>query len=177
MRGRRTTLALLLVGGLVVVASQAAGGGSPLDVEPGPAAGSPPLGVAPTGTASTEGLTPALARAVRRASAAAAEQGVEVRVTSGHRTRAHQSRLFRDAVRKYGSERAASAWVLPPGQSEHERGRAVDIGPESGAAWLDEHGVRYGLCRRYDNEPWHFELLAPARGQRCPAQEPQAVAR
>jgi hypothetical protein len=32
-------------------------------------------------------------------------------------------------------------------------------------------GVRFGLCRRYANEWWHFERLAPAIGQRCPPLE------
>ncbi len=28
--------------------------------------------------------------------------------------------------------------------------------------------------RRYDNEYWHFELLAAAKGSHCPAREPHA---
>ncbi|MBA9005727.1 D-alanyl-D-alanine carboxypeptidase [Thermomonospora cellulosilytica] len=30
------------------------------------------------------------------------------------------------------------------------------------AAWLCEHGAAYGLCRIYDNEPWHDELRPDA---------------
>ena len=112
---------------------------------------------------------------MRRARAAARADGVDLQVTSGWRSRAHQRELSR-AVATYGSEQAASRRVLPAEQSEHEPGRAVDIGPPAAAAWLQDHGVRYGLCRRDDNEPWHVGLLAPHLGQPCPGREPHAVA-
>jgi hypothetical protein len=35
-------------------------------------------------------------------------------------------------------------------------------------AWLQKNGWKYGLCRRYDNEPWHFEALTSPGGH-CPA--------
>jgi D-alanyl-D-alanine carboxypeptidase len=130
--------------------------------------------VAPTGVGETDHLTPALHRAVTRALAAAAADGVELRITSGWRSRSHQQELFAAAVRTYGSEREASKWVLPPDRSAHVRGEAVDVGPESGARWLETEGVHFGLCRRYDNEYWHFELLAAAKGSTCPAREPHA---
>jgi LAS superfamily LD-carboxypeptidase LdcB len=130
--------------------------------------------VAPMGVGDTSHLTPALQRAVRRAIAAAAADGVELRVTSGWRSPRHQQELFAEAVRKYGSPEAASHWVLPPARSAHVRGEAVDVGPAAGAHWLEEHGVRFGLCRRYDNEYWHFELLAAAKGSDCPTREAHA---
>jgi hypothetical protein len=144
----------------------------------GPPAGSlsPPIGVAPTGVASTRHLQPALRHAFAAAQRAAAAQGVALHITSGWRSHDEQARLFAAAVQKYGSREAAGHWVLPPGESAHERGAAIDVGPPSGAAWLDVHGVHYGLCRRYANESWHFELLAPALGQPCPALEPYAHA-
>lgn len=51
------------------------------------------------------------------------------------------------------------------------KGQAIDVGPASGASWLEGNGVRLGLCRRYDNEPWHFERLAAAKGSSCPPRE------
>ena len=128
----------------------------------------------PDGVGDTEHLQPALQRAVDRAIEAARAEGVELRVTSGWRSAAHQQELYEQAIRKYGSPEKARRWVLPPSQSEHVRGGAVDVGPASGARWLEEHGVRWGLCRRYDNEPWHFERLAGARGSSCPARQPHA---
>lgn len=134
-----------------------------------------PVPVAPTGGGDTTGLEPSLHRAVDRATAAAAAAGVTLQVTSGFRSADHQQRLFDEAVTKYGSVAAARAWVLPPTESEHVQGRAVDVGPPAAAAWLDEHGVGYGLCRRYDNEPWHFERLAAAIGSACPARQSSAA--
>jgi D-alanyl-D-alanine carboxypeptidase len=128
----------------------------------------------PTRTATTpaglRGLTPVLAGRVADAFAAAGRADVTIRVNSGWRSRAAQLSLWRAAVKKYGSEKAARHWVLPPDESAHPLGRAVDIGPPTGAAWLDRYGYRYGLCRHYANEPWHFEARA-ARGHTCPALE------
>jgi LAS superfamily LD-carboxypeptidase LdcB len=121
-----------------------------------------------------EGLQPALARAFTSARVAALAAGLDLRINSGFRTAATQQRLFDDAVAKYGSPDKARHWVLPPAESDHVKGLAIDVAPASGAAWLEKHGVSYGLCRRYVNEWWHFERLAPAVGQRCPAMEPYA---
>lgn len=142
---------------------------APVALEPGD-----PAPVAPEGVGDVSHLAAPVRRAVARATTAAAADGVELRVTSGWRSRARQQRLFEAAVDKYGSAARARRWVLPPGESQHVRGGAVDVGPASAAAWLEQHGVRYGLCRRYANEPWHFELLAPAKGQPCPALQPHA---
>lgn len=163
MRRAGTFLALVLVcsGGAAVAAAR-------------DAAPTVPSGVAPEGAGDVQHLTPAVRRAVRRATAAAAADGVELRVASGWRSRARQAELYAGAVEKYGSPEAARQWVLPPGESEHVRGAAVDVGPAEGARWLEEHGVGFGLCRRYDNEPWHFERLAAAVGSACPAREPHA---
>ncbi len=106
--------------------------------------------------------------ALRAATAEAETDGVDIVVNSGWRSRAHQAELFEAAVAEHGSEAAAAAWVARPGTSAHEAGLAVDVGPQRAADWLAEHGADHGLCRVYDNEPWHFELdpAAPDRG--CP---------
>lgn len=129
---------------------------------------------APTGVGDVSGLTPAMRRSVRLAIDAAAADGVELRVTSGWRSAEHQQRLYEGAIAKYGSASVARRWVLPPDESAHVRGEAVDVGPPAAAEWLDRHGERFGLCRRYANEPWHFERLAGALGSECPPLEPHA---
>jgi hypothetical protein len=43
------------------------------------------------------------------------------------------------------------------------------------ASWLDKNGWRYGLCRPYENEPWHFEALT-APGTQCPPRALRAAA-
>ncbi|MBO9534053.1 MAG: D-alanyl-D-alanine carboxypeptidase family protein [Solirubrobacteraceae bacterium] len=107
--------------------------------------------------------------AVRRAAQAAAADGEHLVVDSGWRSRDYQAHLLTEAVATYGSADEAARWVAAPDRSEHVRGHAIDLGPKSAAAWLGEHGAAYGLCRTYDNEPWHFELRPAAATSGCPA--------
>ena len=113
-------------------------------------------------------LDPDLLRALRRAATDAGGDGVEVYVTSGWRSRKYQEQLFREAASRYGSRAEAARWVATPGTSAHEAGDAVDIGHADAAAWLSAHGARYGLCRVYRNEPWHYELRPRAIDHGCP---------
>jgi len=113
-------------------------------------------------------LDPGLLDALRRAAEDAAADGVRFVVNGGWRSWAYQEQLRRQAVAKHGSEAAAARWVTTPDRSAHVRGRAVDIGPPAARAWLAEHGARYGLCRIYRNEPWHFELRPEAVEHGCP---------
>ena len=113
-------------------------------------------------------LDPALLGALRRAAADALHDGVEMVVTSGRRSPEHQAQLLRDAISKYGSAREAARWVATPDTSPHVSGDAVDIGPSDAAAWLSDHGAKYGLCQIYGNEPWHYELRPHAAARGCP---------
>jgi D-alanyl-D-alanine carboxypeptidase len=113
-------------------------------------------------------LDPALLRALRRASADAAQHGVDVYVTSGWRSRRYQEQLFDEAVTKHGSAREAARWVARPGTSAHESGAAVDLGHSAATSWMAEYGAAYGLCQIYDNETWHFELRPEAIDHGCP---------
>jgi hypothetical protein len=113
-------------------------------------------------------LDPHLLRALRRAATRAARDGVTFAVESGWRSPAYQEHLLDEAIAKYGSRAEAARWVAAPTTSEHVRGNAVDVAPSDAAAWLSEHGARYGLCRVYGNEPWHFELRPRAVEHGCP---------
>jgi hypothetical protein len=113
-------------------------------------------------------LDPDLLEALRRAASDAAQDGVELEVNSGWRSPEYQAQLLRDAVSKYGSEDAAARWVATPKTSAHVSGDAVDLGPTEATAWLSEHGAGYGLCRIYDDEPWHYELRPAAVDHGCP---------
>ena len=103
--------------------------------------------------------------------------GVELSITSGFRTLDRQEILFQEAVRKYGSESEAAKWVLPPQFSHHPQGLAIDVNypdDKAGALWLESNGSRFGLCRVYANEWWHFEgIIAP--GADCPKMAPNAL--
>ncbi|MEV6280228.1 D-alanyl-D-alanine carboxypeptidase family protein [Nocardia sp. NPDC051832] len=116
---------------------------------------------------STANLDPELRGALREAAVDAAADGVELVVNSGWRSAAEQERLLRAAVSKYGSATEAARWVATPATSAHVSGEAADIGA-AGAAWLSEHGARYGLCQIYTNEPWHFEFRPEAGEHGCP---------
>ena len=83
--------------------------------------------------------------------------GQLIGLTSGYRSPAVQQRMFDEQVRRSGSPTSARRLVLPPAESPHVRGIALDVRPYDGALWLERHGAAYGLYRRYDNEWWHFE--------------------
>ncbi|WP_210491924.1 M15 family metallopeptidase [Patulibacter sp. SYSU D01012] len=119
-------------------------------------------------------LEPSLRTAIRSAARDARRDRVTLRVNSGWRSAAYQDALFRRAVRTYGSRQAAMQYVLPATLSNHVRGAAVDVGPPPAAAWLARNGTRYGLCRTYANESWHFERKT-RRGGTCPPQAPTAA--
>ena len=113
-------------------------------------------------------LDPELLDALQRAGAAAKKDGVTFYVNSGWRSEEYQARMLRDAVREYGSEGEARRWVATAATSPHVSGDAVDLGPSKATTWLAEHGAAYGLCRIYDNEPWHYELRPDAVDHGCP---------
>jgi D-alanyl-D-alanine carboxypeptidase-like protein/putative Flp pilus-assembly TadE/G-like protein len=102
------------------------------------------------------GLDPRLAGAVARL--VEATHGA-VRVVSGYRSTAEQSRLWNDALTRYGEPEAADDWVAPPGSSMHERGLAVDLGGDLRLAVATVDRLGLPLWRPLTNEPWHFELV------------------
>jgi len=123
-----------------------------------------------TATGEVVEIHPLLASRFTAAQVAAARAGVTLYITSGFRTQARQEVLFAEAIKKYGNETEAAKWVLPAHFSHHPQGLAIDVNyPKDplGAQWLEENGARYGLCRVYANEWWHFEgVIAP--GEICP---------
>lgn len=120
-----------------------------------------------------EGVDDELARRFTAAQAAAADEGVALTLTSGRRTAKEQRALVEAAEKKYGSKDEAHRWVLPARSSAHVRGLALDVGPTSGALWLEEHGLAFGLCRTYANEVWHFEKLPDDR-ETCAPMHPDS---
>ncbi len=119
-------------------------------------------------------LDPPLLAAVQQASNAAAADGVTMTITSGWRSREFQQQLLDDAVATYGSLAAALQYVQTPERSKHVLGQAVDIGGPAADEWLMANGARFGLCRIYANELWHFELAADPAGN-CPPLRPSAA--
>ena len=118
-------------------------------------------------------LDPALLSAVQAAATAASADGVTMTITSGWRSPEFQERLLDSAVATYGSMAAARQYVQTPGGSKHVLGEAVDVGGVGADQWLIANGARFGLCRIYANELWHFELATDAAGN-CPSLLPNA---
>ena len=139
--------------------------------------GNGPLFESATASGEVVELHPLLTARFNAAASFAAADGVTLYISSGFRTRDRQEILFAEAVRKYGNETEAAKWVLPPQNSHHPQGLAIDVnypGDRPGALWLEKNGSRFGLCRVYANEWWHFEgVIAP--GQSCPRLAPNAL--
>jgi D-alanyl-D-alanine dipeptidase len=124
------------------------------------------------GSKRPKALRPEMLRRFRAARAAARQEGVRIQITSGYRSLVYQALLFKRSVRRNGPNQK---WVLPPRLSEHPWGTAIDInykaGKKSGAKWVEVNGYKWGLCRAYGNEWWHFEPLT-APGNPCPPMRP-----
>ncbi len=119
-------------------------------------------------------LDPRLLDAVQQAATAASADGISMTITSGWRSPEFQQRLLDSAVAQYGSLAVAREYVQTPAASKHVVGEAVDVGGQGADQWLMANGARYGLCRIYANEVWHFELAADAAGN-CPPLLPNAA--
>jgi hypothetical protein len=139
--------------------------------------GDAPLTESRTATGEVIDLHPLLSARFAAAQSFARADGVVLAITSGFRSLERQRMLFDREVAIRGSESEAAKWVLPPQFSHHPQGLAIDVnypGDRPGAFWLETNGSRFGLCRVYANEWWHFEgVIAP--GERCPAMAPNAL--
>lgn len=115
--------------------------------------------------------------------------GYQYWIASAHRDRAYQQGLVDEDVEEYMSKgysyeaalQKTYEYTMPPGQSEHETGLALDIlcstntimdesqKSEPGNKWLVQHCYEYGFILRYPEnkervtgigyEPWHFRYV------------------
>jgi hypothetical protein len=138
--------------------------------------GNQALSESATASGIVEEIHPELQQRFNTAQLFAARDGVALVITSGFRSLERQKFLYERAVRIRGSETEAVKWVLPPQSSHHPKGLAIDVNypmDPDGAMWLERNGWRFGLCRVYANEWWHFEaVIAP--GERCRPLAPDA---
>jgi cell wall-associated NlpC family hydrolase len=101
----------------------------------------------PTGETSTAGLDPAMRRRMTAMMAA----NPNLKIASGKRSAAQQAFLY---AAKGGKG------VAPPGQSAHQTGKAVDVGPPSQFGWVAKNASRFGLGRPApQSEPWHLQAM------------------
>lgn len=121
------------------------------------------------------GLDPTAESSFNTMAAAAANDGLSLRIYSGYRSYDYQSQIYNNYVSAYGSS-TADTFSARPGHSEHQTGLAMDINcaddsfegtPE--AIWLAENCYKYGFIIRYPKgkesvtgykyEPWHIRYL------------------
>ena len=142
-------------------------------------------------TAINKTLQTEAAEAFLSMQAAAARDGVDVRMQSGYRSVSYQKKLYDNKTQYYrnkglseaAAREKAAAIVNPPGYSEHNCGLAADLNsPEhttldTGFAdtaafrWLCENAEQYGFILRYPKEaesvtgityePWHWRYVGP----------------
>ena len=95
------------------------------------------------------------AAAFRAMAKAAHKAGIDLAIRSGFRSHAKQTALYRK-YRKGDGNLAA-----PPGYSNHESGRALDIyiTRDKVYDWLKENAGHYGFYRTVTGEAWHWEYL------------------
>lgn len=87
--------------------------------------------------------------------AAAAADGVELKVNSAWRSNDSQA-----ALRK-AYEAGTGNLAAPPGYSNHQSGIDVDVesggGKNAAFAWMTANASRFGFHRTVSSEPWHWE--------------------
>lgn len=96
------------------------------------------------------------ARAWQELKAAAARDGVRLKLNSGFRTHGEQQALYR----AYQSGRGNLAAY--PGTSNHQHGQAldIDVARQDAYDWMHAHAPGLGWERTVSSEPWHWEYLA-----------------
>lgn len=120
-------------------------------------------------------INPILRNRFISARTAARNLGFKISIRSGWRSWKLQQSMYERALRQYGDAKTASRWVLPPERSMHVWGVAIDVQFNSPEAknWFRWNSYRFGLCRPYKNEWWHYEpTISP--GGTCPAMLPYA---
>ncbi|WP_275789115.1 D-alanyl-D-alanine carboxypeptidase family protein [Pararhizobium gei] len=83
----------------------------------------------------------------------------QITINSGFRSVERQQQLWQQALEKYGSVAEARKWVAPPGNSQHNKGNAADLGWGSTDAreWAHKNAGQFGLSFPMGHEPWHVE--------------------
>lgn len=114
----------------------------------------------------------------------AAQEGVELKMTTAYRSYDFQKILFDNYVAQEGEDQA-NTFSARPGQSEHQTGLAVDVtspvvdyqlsndyGKTKEGKWIADHAYEFGFILRfpkgkeditgYQYEPWHLRYVGQA---------------
>lgn len=87
--------------------------------------------------------------------------GVKLSLTSGFRTVAEQTRLYK--CYQTGSCNNGNL-AARPGYSNHQNGFALDL---STSTWLAKNAAKYGFVRTVAKEAWHYEYRGKDPGGPC----------
>lgn len=100
-----------------------------------------------------------------------------VQVSSGYRSPDRQAQLWADAIKKYGTAKAARKWVAPPGRSKHNHGGAADLKflNDTARQWVHQNAGNFGLHFPMAHENWHVELVGSRGGHQHGASTPTPV--
>jgi hypothetical protein len=95
------------------------------------------------------------ATAWKQAVAAAANDGIDLKVTDSYRSYDEQV----DLVKRKGLY-SEGGYAAVPGTSNHGWGLAVDVDTTNPAAmsWMRANGYRFGFVEAVPREPWHWEF-------------------
>ncbi len=121
----------------------------------------------------TQGLTDDFSQRLTQFILDARSQGIDLGVGSGYRSYEKQEKLWKQALKKYGSPEKARKWVAPPGGSFHNKGLAVDLNSNGqflgkdannkATEWAHANAKKYGLHFRMGHEPWHIEPIEKSK--------------
>ena len=112
----------------------------------------------------------------------AADEGLNIYISSGFRSYAYQEMLYERYVEKSGKAEA-DRYSARPGHSEHQTGLAFDLNTidisfadTQEYVWVKEHCAEYGFIIRYPEnkesitgymyEPWHLRYLGKETAQK-----------
>ena len=121
------------------------------------------------------GLHPDAETAFSEMKAAAAAEGLTLKIISGFRPYSQQESTYNNYCKRDGKE-LADRYSARPGHSEHQTGFAMDInslrqsfGETNEGIWLANHCAEYGFILRYGKEkenstgfmyePWHLRYV------------------
>ncbi len=121
------------------------------------------------------GLTSETYSAFQALAQGAANDGLNIYISSGFRSYETQEQIYNENARIYG-QATADTFSARPGHSEHQTGLAIDVNEISDAfigtpeaIWLKEHCAEYGFIVRYPEgkqeitgykyEPWHIRYV------------------
>lgn len=128
-----------------------------------------------------DGIDPDAQAAFDAMQAAAAEEGLNIYISSGFRSYDYQAGLYQRYVDRDGKEEA-DRYSARPGHSEHQTGLAFDLNTIDNSfadtaegKWVARNCYKYGFIIRYPSdkedvtgykyEPWHIRYLGEETAQ------------